>query len=168
MSAKQALVTKMEGDEAAEQKREENWLKRDEKLEQKAIRLQADRQEAIDALGGLQKAHFEKRQEMAHEENLKRELLWKAHKKKDEQRKTDQKASLDMVAYAKDKEKGEKAEKVKKEKKQESSKMDAVESKMREKMEKETKKTEDLKNEELKRLETWKKLDRERKNMLEK
>merc|ERR1712224_156154 len=81
LAAKNALVQKMDADEVAEQKREENWLKRDEKLEQKAIRLQADRQAAIDDVLRHEQTQSERKLESAREENLKREKLWKEHKK---------------------------------------------------------------------------------------
>jgi len=86
-AAHKALQDKYAADEAAEDRRMENWEKREDRLEQKAIRLQAERTAFLESIERTAQARDERKKELAHDQQVIRQNLWANASAKDEQRK---------------------------------------------------------------------------------
>ena len=72
---------------SAELKREGQWNVRDDRLAAKAIRLQSDGSNALEAIDRKKQARGERQKELAHEMNLIRKALWDGHAVRDQKRK---------------------------------------------------------------------------------
>ena len=66
---------------------EGQWNVRDDRLAAKAIRLQSDRNNALEAIDRKKQARGERQKELAHEMNLIRKALWDGHAVRDQKRK---------------------------------------------------------------------------------
>jgi len=137
------LEEKIAADNRAESKREESWALRDERQEQKAIRLQAARTAVIDGEHRKEQCRLERQREAAYISNMARTKLWTAHQERETKRQNDQQAAILSVQKAKEDAREAALEilqkspkKTQKPSAESDEKMNAVEQQMREKMEK--------------------------------
>ncbi|CAD7961606.1 unnamed protein product [Amoebophrya sp. A25] len=144
---KRAAEERFATDQAAEDRRLENWEKREDRLEQKAIRLQAERASFLEGIERTEISRSERKKELAHDLQVIRQNLWAKASAKDEKRKADNKAALDALAQQKEHAKQAALLGMTKKKRERKSdaRMDAVEAEMRQQLEAEGKQNENAK-----------------------